>query len=653
MRERDGPGALAGAAEAKPNNNSNKTSPTTERDKPPQATVLLGLAEHGAELFHAPDGTPYADIRVNGHRETWPVRAKPFRLWLTRRYYETRQGAPSSDALQSALAVLEAMARFDGPEQAVQMRIAGSDGKLYLDIGDATWRAVEIDVTGWRIVNEPPVRFRRAKGMLALPEPHRGGDLLALRRFVNAQHDHDFVLVIAWLAAAFRDRGPYPVLALIGEHGTAKSTLARLLRALIDPHTTALRSLPREDRDLFIAANNSWVIAVDNVSALPDWLSDSFCRLATGGGYATRELYSDSEEALFDATRPIILNGIEDFVVRPDLADRSLALPLAVIPDGQRRTEREFWANFERERSKLLGSLLDAVATGLRELPSVSLPAPPRMADFAEWVVACEPTLPWPAGMFMAAYARSREVMVETTIEADIVATAIRDFMATQESWEGTATDLLAALYGAASEATRRLKSWPATARALSARLRRAAPNLRSIGIGVDFERTPGGKRNRRIHLSKAPPAESTAETPSQPSRPTPSSAKSRESNGDARDANRDGRDGSHVDRPAYRPDSPPQSITPSQPSNSVAFDTVRAAATPCNRDGRDGKDGRDEKIPHRSGAADDAPKSEPTGAVRCRRYVTGPTGFRICGKPALPGSEHCAEHPVRMVGPP
>ena len=203
-----------------------------------------------------------------------------------------------------------------------ELRIAGANDKIYIDLGTTDWSAVEIDEHGWRIVAEPLVRFRRTKGMFAFRCRSDGGDMNALRPFLNVKTDRDFVLVVAWLVAALRNRGPYPVLVLTGEHGTAKSTLTRILRALSDPNSVPLRSLPRDDQDLFIAANNGHLLAYDNVSLLPQWLSDSLCRLATEGGFGTRKLYTDDEEALFHAMRPIILNGIEDFVTRGDLADR-------------------------------------------------------------------------------------------------------------------------------------------------------------------------------------------------------------------------------------------------------------------------------------------------------------------------------------------
>jgi hypothetical protein len=307
---------------------------------PTKADILIALAQ-AAELFHTPDGTGFADLDINGHRETWPIRARGFRHWLTRQFFEATGGAPSSEAQHSALNVIEARAHFDAPERSVFIRVGGYEGKLYLDLGDENWRAVEIDATGWRVIDNPPVRFRRAAEMQPLPMPVPGGSVETLRSFLNVQSDSDFVLVVSWALAVLRDRGPYPVIVLSGEQGSAKSTFSAILRALLDPNTAPLRALPRENRDLFIAASNGHLLAFDNVSGLPALLSDTLCRLATGGGFAVRQLYSDQDEVLFDAARPVILNGIEDIVTRPDLADRAMFLTLEPIPEEGRRPEAE------------------------------------------------------------------------------------------------------------------------------------------------------------------------------------------------------------------------------------------------------------------------------------------------------------------------
>ncbi len=426
---------------------------------PTQADILIDLAA-SADLFHAPDGTGFADLDINGHRETWPIRSKGLRRWLARRFFEQTGGAPGSEALQSALNVIEAKAHFDAPERTVHVRIGGLDDRLYLDLGDETWRAVEVDASGWRVIDNPPVRFRRAAGMRALPAPMPGGSVAALRSFLNVRSDTDFVLVIAWALACLRNRGPYPVIVLSGEQGSAKSTFSAMLRALLDPNTAPLRALPREDRDLFIAASNGHVLAFDNVSGLPAWISDTLCRLATGGGFAVRQLYSDQDEVLFDAVRPVILNGIEDIVTRPDLADRALFFTLEPIPEDRRRPEQELWAAFEAERPRILGALLDAAAKGLAMLPHTRLDRLPRMADFALWATACETAL-WPAGTFWSAYCGNRDEAVEGVIEADPIAAAVRTIMATRTEWTGTASELLGALAEMAGERISKSKTWP------------------------------------------------------------------------------------------------------------------------------------------------------------------------------------------------
>jgi hypothetical protein len=460
-----------------------------------QADQLIELTA-AANLFHARDSMGFADVEVNRHRETWPIRSKGFRGWLVRCFYEATQGAPSSEALQSALGMIEATARFDGPEREVYVRVARLEGRMYLDLADDHWRAVEIDANGWRLVERPPVRFKRPTGMLPLPVPVESGSLASLRSFLNVSSEADFVLVVAWLLATLRDCGPYPLLVLSGGEGSAKSTVSEMLRSLVDPNIAALRALPRDDRDLYIAATNSHVLAFDNVSGLPVWISDTLCRLATGGGFAVRELYTDREEVLFDANRPVIVNSIEDVVRRPDLADRGLFLRFEAIPEQRRQPEQEMWTKFERERPAILGALLTAVAHGVRELPNVHLDRLPRMADFAQWSTACE-TAVWPRGTFWRAYCGNQEEAVDGVIDSDPLAAAVRTLIKTRPEWTGTASQLLPALAKLIGEQEHKSIAWPDSPRALSGRLRRAATFLRKIGIEIAFAKK--GSRMIRI----------------------------------------------------------------------------------------------------------------------------------------------------------
>jgi hypothetical protein len=141
-----------------------------------QATLIVQLATDtdGLELFHTASGDPYVLIPQGTHRECWPVRSTAFRRWLQRLYYEQAGGAPGGQALADALGVLEGKALFGGQTQNVHLRLAEYDGSLYLDLTDDYWQAIRINADGWEIVANPPVRFRRAGGMLPLPHPQRG-----------------------------------------------------------------------------------------------------------------------------------------------------------------------------------------------------------------------------------------------------------------------------------------------------------------------------------------------------------------------------------------------------------------------------------------------------------------------------------------------
>jgi hypothetical protein len=289
-------------------------------------------------------------------------------------------------------------------------------------------------------------------------------------------------------------------LAISGEQGSAKTVLSKLLKALIDPNAAPVRAVSREERELMIAANNGHLLAFDNLSGLPNWLSDALCRLATGGSFAVRRLYTDDEEVLFEAARPILLNGIEEVVSRPDLGDRAIFLTLAPIADAQRRPESELWRAFETARPHILGALLDAVVQGLRALGGVHPTGLPRMADFALWATACETAL-WPAGTFARAYAANRRAAIESIIEADPIATSVRALMAGRTMWTGSASDLLRLCADSSRDDVSRGAASAKNPRALAGRLRRAQTCLRTLGIEISFSRE-GRLGTRMIRVS-------------------------------------------------------------------------------------------------------------------------------------------------------
>jgi hypothetical protein len=473
--------------------------------------VLLRLAST-AQLCRSADGRVHARVKVGDRQEMYALSSVSFVEWLTDGYFAACGQPPSVRAIQRVIGVLKARARFGDGTPSVFVRVGhdrgADDSAYYLDLGDPTGRAIWICADGWCVVDKPDVHFRRPEGLLPLPVPSTNGSIELLRPYTNVT-DADFRLVVAWLTAALRPVGPYPILVLYGEQGSAKTTLARILRLLIDPQACPLLDCPRTTRDLMVTAVNGWLLAFDNISSI-DSLSDSLCRLVTGGGFAARTLYSNDERSFIYAQRPIILNGIEEFVRRGDLIDRSVFIHQPVIEPESRRAEREFWKAFRADYPRILGGVLDAVVGGLRELPSVQLPELPRMADYAEWGEAVGRGLGWAADTFTLTYTANRQIANNPALEDSMVGMTLLEMAPQLEKfWGGFDAllreityfvegkdDAIARLLSPATARKRRtatLARWPKDTRQLSKELRRVVPLLRQHGLTVEFDRSREG----------------------------------------------------------------------------------------------------------------------------------------------------------------
>ena len=481
---------------------SNSKNPRSSKGdgerKPTQAEILYNLASDHAEIFTAQDGTAYAFVPIDGRRECYRLNDSNFSGWLTALYRAKTNGAmPGAEGRKEAIAALTWDAR--ATRRDVFVRVGGHGGKVYIDLGTEEWDAIEIDENGWRLLAVPPVAFRRPASLKPLPLPMGGARLDLFRKYANLEDD-DWPLVAGWLVAAANPSGPYPILALAGEQGTAKSTTIRALKEILDPAAAGLRGQPEDIRDLWVGANNGWLLAYDNVSHLNNDVSDALCRLATGGGYAKRANYTDDGEFVMDAQRPVAINGIGDIITRPDLMDRTILICPPVITESKRRNEKEFWAGFDADRPKLLGALLDAVSLALRNINTVRLETMPRMADFARLATAAEPAI-GEGISFMDAYNANREEAHATVVETSTLGEHLRALVLLSGIWEGTATELLKELDARASDSEKRSHSWPKVPNRIKPALQRLAPSLRHIGVTVEYPKRTDKGGTKRIQL--------------------------------------------------------------------------------------------------------------------------------------------------------
>lgn len=297
---------------------------------PSAAATLVELALEAYEFGCTEDGETFARPLPGGHvvRQLRGGRAS-LRAELAKRYRSTTKRVPGSQALADAMLVLEGEAQERAPRP-VALRVAEHDGAVWIDVGDADETAVKVDATGWEVVKRDehrvPVLFRRTQLTGALPVPKQGGSLDELWPLLNVT-EADRPLVRAWLVAALADPNiPHPVLALMGEQGTGKSTACRTIVGLVDPSPVPLRKPPKDPDGWVTAAAGSWVVGLDNLSTIQDWLSDTLCRAVTGDGDVRRQLYTDAGLTVFAFRRALVLNGIDVGAMRNDLTDRTIVV---------------------------------------------------------------------------------------------------------------------------------------------------------------------------------------------------------------------------------------------------------------------------------------------------------------------------------------
>jgi hypothetical protein len=228
---------------------------------------------------------------------------------------------------------------------------------------------------------------------------------------------------------------------------------------------------------------------------LPQDLADAACRLATGGGFGGRELYSDFDEAVFDATRPLVFNAIPDLgASRADFLDRALIIEFHDIKPQARRDEHQFWQEFEALRPRILGALLDAAVGGLRTLPNLTIGHLPRMADFANWASACEEVLGLGRGEFLKIYQNNRIEARDLALGSSPLYEPLRELA--RAGFNGSTAELLESLNEISDERLKRSARWPKAPNVLGNSLRRLAGNLRSAGIEIQFSRADRLGRN-------------------------------------------------------------------------------------------------------------------------------------------------------------
>lgn len=459
----------------------------------PADVMLAALAGQGVELFHDERKRGFISIPTEaGGFLTYPITSSTAAAALRQMFYRLTGKALKDAALSDVAAVLSARAVFDGPCEKIWSRIGRHGRDVLIDLCRPDGRVVHISGGGYRTLARSPVRFIRTPGMLELPQPVPGGRIDELRDLLRLP-DETYNLVLAFLINVLRPGGPYLCLLIEGEQGSGKSFLSSVLRRLIDPNQAEKLRLPENERDLMVLADALFMLVFDNSSGMSTTVSDALCALATGSGYVSRKLYTDSELYMMSATRPFIINGISDVATKSDLIERVIPVKLIRMEEDTRRTEGDMNAALEALRPRLLGAIYDVIACAIRNETVTATPAGVRMIDAAQWLAAAEPATDLPTGTIVEALRRCQNERIIERTNNDPVVVALRSALE-EGSIESTIAELLGAI-----KPDYPPRFFPDTPVKLSKHLDKIRTGLKLVGI--NYERGQRSNRGQTIRI--------------------------------------------------------------------------------------------------------------------------------------------------------
>jgi hypothetical protein len=464
--------------------------------KESQADILIRVSDE-AEFFQNDLGEAFAAVTIKEHKEVLKVKSKKFKMWLTKQYYDTTKKAPTSDAMNQALGVMEMKASFEGDEHSLQLRVAEKDDAFYYDLANENWDVVKVEPRSCQVLKDAPILFTRNKNTKAQVLPDFAGDLKLLLNHIRIKNEDDQILYLIYLVTCFIPSIPHAVLVFSGEKGASKSTSMRLTRQVVDPAVQDLLTMPNSSQDLALSLANNYMPSFDNLDGLSAEKSDLLCITSTGGGFSKRTLFTDDDETLLDLRRCVGLTGINVVVTRADLIDRSIIIELDRIPEDERKEERDVWKAFEKDRARIVGGALQALADAMAIYPNVKLDKLPRMADFTRWGYAIAEVLGYGGDRFLQAYRENRNQSNEEAISSHPVAATVVALMKENQSWSGSVASLLSELERVAEheKINTKVKTFPKAPHILSRRLKEVKSNLEDVGITFDIRHAGDSKK--------------------------------------------------------------------------------------------------------------------------------------------------------------
>jgi hypothetical protein len=460
--------------------------------KTKQSEIIIEIAKKMCkQFFHDQFNTAYAVVVLGDHTEVIALDNKRFKNYICGIYYETKNSVPNAESIKGAINVLKYEADFKGDMIPLQLRVASydSDDSILYDLTNKDWDIVRITAEGWNI-EKSPIIFRRYSNQLPQVFPSRDYEQDVFDQFinlVNVKDDDNKLLLKCYIIALFVPGIQKAIQMLHGDQGAAKTTFQELEKMLVDPSSILTLAFPRDTNEFIQKLAHNYIAYFDNVSHIPDWISDILCRAVTGSGFSKRQLWTDDDDIVYNFIRCVGFNGINLAATKADLLDRGLIIQLSKISKKDRRLRSDILSEFYELRPKLLGYIFNILVKVLGTMSSVELDELTRMADFAKICETISRCMGNKDNAFIDAYNRNIQLQTEQVLESNIIAPIIVKFMEDKSKWTGSATELLGYMEPIAEQMriNTRSRGYPKSPNALSKKLNEIKATLGEIGISI------------------------------------------------------------------------------------------------------------------------------------------------------------------------
>ncbi len=448
------------------------------------------------QLFHDEKQASWVRIEDASCLKIFSCESKAFTSWCRGVIHFKFDVNPSREGLTSLIELLKAKAIWESNEYELHNRVAWYGENLIYDLSNKSWEKVLITPSGWRVLEKEndPILFKRYSHQKSQVSPSQGVDPLFVKRifnYINIVEEDQKILFLVWLISCFIPDFPHPLMYVYGPQGSAKSSISKIVREIIDPSILEVGTLPKNHEGLIQQLDHNWMNFFDNVSYIDQNMSDLLCKSITGIGVSKRELYTNDEDIIYNFKRCIGINGINLEGVQPDLLERSILFNLKRMDDSNRLSEDKLKKDFEEDKSKILGAIFTILSQALDIKRDVELERTPRMADFTLWGCAIAEAIGYEMNDFLDAYLRNIDSQVEEGINSSGIALTIQGFMINKQVWEGTARklyrELSESLYFENEKATR--VDFPKNEVILGKNIGKIEVILSKVGIVVERER--------------------------------------------------------------------------------------------------------------------------------------------------------------------